>query len=37
MMAEEHARFYTAHIVLALERMHTFGVMHRDLKVRRQQ
>lgn len=31
-LPEEHVRFYAAEIVLALEEMHSFGLVYRDLK-----
>lgn len=32
-LSEENARFYFAEIVLAIEEVHKFGMIHRDIKV----
>lgn len=32
---EDTARFYVAEMVLALEHLHSKGIIHRDLKVHR--
>ena len=31
-MAEEDARFYLAEIILAIDTLHTMGIIYRDLK-----
>lgn len=33
-MIEDHARFYAAQIIMALEHLHSKNIAYRDLKVR---
>lgn len=35
LIMEDTARFYVAEMVLALEHLHSKGIIHRDLKVHR--